>query len=490
MISLNRQLFLKLKNINYNLIILVLGRLGVAIAGIVSVRISTSYLTPDQLGSLSQLVSFYTFFYTLLLIPISHYVTRGFLEWLNNGLIKKNIIYFILYMAFVSIVTIFVTAFLQQKFQIVYGFSVYYISILSGLAVFSTGINTFVTTSFNLLNKRVKYALISNLSVWLSIGLAAFLFIKKRNLAFWNLGQSIGLLIASFSIYLIWKSFDASVNSNSNSIPFKRKAILKFSWPIVVIAILWWIQSQSYRFILEKVSNISNVGFFVVGYNLASAPLAIYENIMTQYLQPIFYKDIVNQDSEGQARAWNSFARNFLPGLVVVGIFVSASSRYLANILLAEKFREMATSVCMIFALIEMMRVAGGMMYHLGIAKLDNRMTVLPVLSGAILAPVCVFTFSKVNPFYGTLLGLFIAGLVVLILIYIFSHKVLPVKWPIKEVSLAFLMSLPLYFIFYFFNKIFINPSFFFSFFVLILGFLYVILIMFKFRIIDFFEKK
>ena len=432
-----------------SLVIIILGRLCIALAAIVSVRISTNLLTPSQLGSLAQLISFYTFFSMLLLIPVSHYISRGFLDWLDANQIWKISRHFFIYILIITVLSTVVSGAIQWKWNLVNGFSVLAVYTLTGFAILANAFNLYGTTGLNLLNQRGKFVLFSILSSWSSIGIGAFLFVRYKSPFFWNLGQSLGLMVGCISIFFLWKQLKKLSKQNNvieqhNTIPFSAKAIFKFSWPIIIIAALWWIQSQSYKFILDKVQGIANVGFFVIGYNLAASPIAMYESVMSQYLEPIFFAELKNQGSEGQTRAWNNYARRYLPGLVVIGIFIASAAPYLAEILVGKAFRATAIKVATWAAIIETMRAASAMMYHLGMAKVDNRMTILPVAAGAVLAPLGVFFLGKLDPIFGTLAGLFIAGLVVLIIIIISSRWVLPITWPFKSVLIALALSIPM----------------------------------------------
>ncbi len=134
----------------------------------------------------------------------------------------------------------------------------------------------------------------------------------------------------------------------------------------------------------------------------------------------------------------------YLPGLVLSGIFIAAGTPFLANVLLGKEFREVAIKITAWAAVIETMRATGSLMFHLGIAKADNRLTIIPVAAGAILAPTGVYFLGRINPLYGTIAGLLIASSVVLFIIIILSHKVLPITWPVKRMLYVILLGIPL----------------------------------------------
>jgi hypothetical protein len=204
-------------------------------------------------------------------------------------------------------------------------------------------------------------------------------------------------------------------------------------------------QSNSYRFILDKIQGTSNVGLFVTAYGLAAAPIAMYESIISQYLDPIFFGDLKNQNRDGQVLAWNNYARLYLPGLILCGLFIICATPFLARVLLGnDLYRDVAIKITAWAAVIETMRATGSLMFHLGIAKADNRMTIIPVLAGAVLAPFGVYIFGKWDPLLGTIAGLILASTAVLLIIILISKKVLPISWPVTRVIQVLLVSIPL----------------------------------------------
>jgi hypothetical protein len=129
-------------------------------------------------------------------------------------------------------------------------------------------------------------------------------------------------------------------------------------------------------------------------------------------------------------------------------------------------------------AIIETMRAIGSLMFHLGIAKTDNRMTIIPVAAGAILAPIGVYMLGKWDALYGTIAGLLIASTAVLIIIIYLSKKVLPITWPVKRVAKVVLTTLPLVIGLVTMNHFFPTPDFILSIMVLLVSGSYAALVL------------
>jgi O-antigen/teichoic acid export membrane protein len=430
------------------LIIIVGGRIGVAIAGIVAVRVSTSLLTPDQLGSISQLNSLASLFSLLLVIPVMHFMNRGFLEWYDSGKLRPNALIYLFFLVVVAILSFLLSGLLEWQFNLVKGFGILAVAILISLITLLQSAYNFGVSGLNLFGQRAQFVFFGNLVAWVSIGFSVVLFKWHPNPVYWSAGQVLGFLLGCFSLFFIWKKINTPrvfhIPDPTHALVFSASRIFSFSWPILVTSGLWWMQSQSYRFILDRIQGLSNVGLFTVAYGLAAMPIAMYESIIGQYLDPGFFADLKNKNTEGQVKAWNNYARLYLPGLVLTGIYVAAATPFLAKLILGEAFRLVAIKITLWAAVIETMRATGSLMFHLGIAKADNRMTILPVAAGAILAPTGVYFFGKLDPLYGTIAGLLLASIVVLTIIILFSRKVLPISWPINRVLYVMLLSIPL----------------------------------------------
>ena len=463
------------------LMIIISGRVGIALAGIIAVRVSTSLLTPDQQGTLSQLNSISNLFCLLLVIPVMHFMNRGFLEWFDSGKLVQNTRKYFLFLLAVSSFAFVLSSFLQWKIGIVNGMGIWAVAGLISLFILFQNIYTYGITGFNLFGVRSKFVFFSNLVAWSSIVFSVILFNWFKSPFSWSLGQVIGFLVGCISVVMIWKNLHNQKplldHHTSSSIHFNLPSILLFSWPILISSGLGWVQLYSYRFILDKIQGISIVGLFSVGYSLAATAITIYQSIITQYLDPIFFNDLRNKEPEGKIKAWNNYAGFYLPGLVLTCAFIASAAPFLANVLLGKAFREVAIKITIWAAIIETMRASGWLLFQLGLAKIDNRITILPTIAGAILAPLGVYYLGSIDPIYGTIAGLIIAATVVFLISIWLSYRALPISWPFRKIlqtlalSLPFMIGLPL--IYFFFPK----PGFVFSIVVLMISGLYALVI-------------
>ncbi len=285
------------------LLIIIAGRIGIAIAGVVVVRVSTVLLTPDQIGSINLLNSIATFFSLFLVVPVMHFMNRGFLEWYDRGILASNSIKYISYLLFVSFFAFAISGILQLQLKLVNGFSSFWIAVLIGITTFLQSVYNFSASGLNLFGQRGRFVFFANLVAWSSLLFSFLFFTWNPDIVSWSLGPVSGFLLGCLAIIVLWKKIKkkdfSSLPAETGTIFFSLKKIFSFSWPIVITSLLWWTQSQSYRFILEGVQGLKNVGLFSVAYALAAMPIMMYESIIGQYLDPVFFGDLKNNDRNG-----------------------------------------------------------------------------------------------------------------------------------------------------------------------------------------------
>ncbi|MBI1923209.1 hypothetical protein HYR99_03055 [Candidatus Poribacteria bacterium] len=427
-----------------------LGRMVQATGQMLTVRVATELLSPAQIAGVTQMGSMAMLFNVLLIAPVWHYIARGFGEWRDTRRLVEYLQRYLVYLPIVTLVAMIAVWGLQSQFHLVNGFSTRWVVSLISIYMLSAPISTMGTTGFNLLNQRIKFVFFSNIPVWVGLGISVLLFRAYASPSVWSLGQFAGLSVGGLSFVMLNRKLQGERSkpsvTDAKTLPFTVHAIFGFAWPVVITAALWWMQSQSYRFVLDKIQGPAHVGLFTMGYGLAATPIAMYEGIFGQFYEPIYYNDLKGQGVEGQARAWNRYARAYLPGIFLTGVFVASSGTFLAQILLGEQFRAAAVVLVVWAAIIESIRATGAMMYHLGVAKVDMRINIPPVAAGAVLAPLGVLVCGRIDPLIGTAVGLLSAGLVVLVIIMVMSQKALPIAWPVRRIIMSGLLSIPLAF--------------------------------------------
>ena len=429
--------------------VLTVGRVLQMVVQIISIRISTTLLSPGQLGSVSQITSMAGGFNQTLFSPVWLYIMRGFRDWQECGIILKNLARYLKYIIVVSFASMLCVALMQRIFHVVNGISVVGLAVLVGVNLLFSPIYAAGISGLNLLYRRVAFIVFSNLASWIGLGLATILVIILSHQVYWVVGQFFGIAIAATSFVLLVMHLrplkgKKVVECDSKEImPFNMRAVFLFGWPQLVTSIMWWIQSQSYRFVLDKIGVIADVGLFSMGCGLAAAPFILFNTLFGQFYEPVYYDNLKGKDTCGQARAWNDYASAYIPAALLVGAFVVSSGPFLAKVFLGSRFQIVA-SFFIWPAITEVLGCFGSPIHFLGIAKIDMRVLLLPATAGAILALTGVALLGQWDALYGTGIALCIAKLVSVVIGIYIGIRTFPIIWPIRRILLSGLLALPI----------------------------------------------
>jgi hypothetical protein len=78
------------------------------------------------------------------------------------------------------------------------------------------------------------------------------------------------------------------------------------------------------------------------------------------------------------------------------------------------------------------------------VVKVNMKLTVMPVVVGAVLSPVLVYACGAASPLWGTALGLLLAYLAVFLVVIPVTRAALPVRWPIRRMLTAAVIGAPM----------------------------------------------
>ncbi len=430
-----------------DLLILGLGRGLQVLAGLVTIKTATTLLTPGEVGSMNQLMSLATLGTSALLIPVSAYISRGCLEWMDAGTLSHKLkAYFLVVMIGTLVLGAGAWA-IQSWLVLVAGIGAVWVGGL--VAVYTAGfsLHTMGTLGLNLIGHRLLYVLFANSAVWGGLLFALWYATVKASPEMWLLGIFCGFLLSSLSYVLLDRyakaNVPAHVSDQGSMLPFDRWTLFTFVWPQAIIYTLYWIQSQSYRFVLTSVADISTVGLFAAGYMICSVPMQTFETLFNEFYSPTLFRALKGHDAEGMTQAWNAYAAAYIPAVMLFGAFLAGNAAFMVKLLLGEQFQAV-TSILLWPALTETFRAISSVLYQLGLVKLDMSVNVLPVVVGALIAPTFVYLLAPYEPLLGTALALLAAGVAVLIVVIPLSCRALPVVWPVRRILYAAALGVPL----------------------------------------------
>lgn len=370
------------------------------------------------------ITGFYTSFNTLLSPLIAfymlHYYTKAFYEVNEYDRIKlkatlvKSLIYFsgiLSLLSFIALALYYFIADIDESFPFLpYAF----------LTVFSiplTGIYTLTTTDYRMSKRSMDFFKISTIN-GISLVLANLIFVVGFK---WG---AVGKLLAPFLvnliffIYCLWKYKDLLCVKFNKEV---FRGIILFCYPLTLAAMLTFFTNGYDRVLLEKYGNINELGFYVVGVQMATY-INVFQGAISSTFQPDLYQAIVQKNN-------NKLLKVVLLLIGSTGVVVLCFillSPYVIDILTAGRYVE-SVKYAQIAAL---STLTSAMYYSVSQITIARGLTKIPLINKTITSIVCIGMFyylitgwGYIGGAWGLVLSHIVALLGNLILLYIYRHK-------------------------------------------------------------------
>lgn len=369
------------------MLLIALGRFANILLIVLTIRIATTFLPPAEMARFFLISSAVALYTSILLNPVGMFVNRRFHTWNSKGLVSHFYNYFWLYLLFAAFIAsttiiIFVHANLLE-----FHTNLHWLVFLIFASMLISTANTMVIPGLNMLGKRSAFVYLTLATTAASM-VAGFLMVTliEPTTEYWLLGILVGqLLVAMLGARLFYKYIRQSHHISDAHMNMSRDHIgtlWKFAWPILIGAILIWVQSQSYRFMMENSIGLAQVGLFAAGYGISAGIIASLEAILTSYFQPIFYQNISSEDIVAQGKAWTNYAQAILQPLLPAGFLLVAAAPELTRLLLGANYEESSQFIVW-GAIAELARVAYGVFGMAAHARMKTNRLLLPGFVGA-----------------------------------------------------------------------------------------------------------
>ncbi len=416
------------------------------IAAFLTIRISTGLMSPVDVGALNQLNSISVLLASAFIAPVIAYFARGVYGWISLGEFRVKFLTMLVVILALALVLAALAYSAQVLLRPVVGMSAGWVGLLILLYLAAFPVHVLLVSCLSILGQRGRTVAYSNLGIWLGLGLAVALYAYSPKTEVWLLGIYCGYAIAlplALNLARHGQTASPGKGDQGDPLPFSWKPVFHFIWPQIIVYALWWIQSQSYRFVLADLAGLASVGLFFAGYALCSVPMQAFEAAFNEYYAPTFYRGISGAGREALADAWNRYARAYMPSVVLFGSYLAACAPFFCVLALGKEFQVVSAFVLWP-ALIETARALSSSMHTLGLAKVDMRNTLPAVITGALAAPPLIIMLAPADPLNGTGLALLLAGIAVLAIVVVVTRISLPVKWPVGRLMGAALAGLPM----------------------------------------------
>lgn len=358
------------------------GRIAAALMALVAIRIVTTYLTHTQYGELALLLTVQMFCGLFLINPVAQHINFHTHAWWDDGTLLSRLRSYKKYIVAVSFIgSMIVLAMGKQDTA--------KSLLLAAAAMFSMIIvgtwNATYIWMLNMLGFRAASVFWGVVTAAISLVSSACLVIWLHSATAWFAGQAIGMGIGALGAKYVF-GLRATTRDVSRSNPplLDRHTILTYCLPLAMATGLMWIQLSGYRILVEVYWGLAQLGFLVVGLQVAGQIWALIETMATQFLYPLFYRRVsVHENNAEVEHAFSDLLNTLVPiYFVVTGLLVSCAF-YLLKLLVAPQFQG-AQYFVMAGAGIEMCRVLGNLLSNAGHVKRKTSSLVFPYAVGAI----------------------------------------------------------------------------------------------------------
>lgn len=442
---------------NRDFFIMVIGRLMIMASYVVGVRLITAFLLPEEIGRYNIVLTIYGWFLLVLLSPVGMYMTRKFIEWKSVGLAQKYFLMLLLFSFFVSVLASVVMYFINQSAVIGITIKTFWLVFLVFGSIFFIGGNLGFLNLINLFGHRMIFIIFMVLTIWLGIVASVVLCMVFKPIAeFWLLGQilaqGIFFIIISILLFKILGNKEGCLKRIEKHDRLDMGVLLRFSFPLAVVNVIYWLHSQGYRFLYQQISGSEALGYFLIGFGIGISLMASFDILFNQYYHPFFYKQISHANNLQKTEAWNQYTSAFFPAILILMVFVVTNSTFIAKVFTAARFHGVGF-IIMWGAITESLRMVFSTTSFVSHACIETKPIVLPSLIGMAVALVCVIIFVPIYSFTGCGFAIAVGWLVASAYIFVNMKKLLPIKIAWKRIFYAFFLCSPMIICYFVFKK-------------------------------------
>lgn len=401
------------------MILTIIGRGAQFVLMFITIKISTTVLHPVEMAKVILFTSITGLFSMILIYPVGMFMNRRIFAWNEESRIKQYYNYFWCYLVVICGLAIAsLWQFISAGWINTHTTMAWALFLVGGSLLFST-INQTVIPGLNSLGYRRWFFSLTLATAATGLATAStFVLVMTPRAESWICGLIVGQLIFAAIGWVIFMKKIKISDSFIKPTMLQLKLVYSFSWPISIAVGFGWLQSQSYRIIMESSLGLHALGLFATGYGISVGIISACESVFLIYLQPAFYKRITNGNLIEQSNAWNEYSGTMLPSLVLVGFFVVATSSEISKILLGTQY--LSSSEFIVWgALSDLARVSTGMYGMIAHARMKTNLLLIPSIVGASLSLFLIWMLIPMFGSHGVGAGLVISSAIGFALTYL-----------------------------------------------------------------------
>ncbi len=312
-----------------------------ASAALVSIRILTELLVPEEFGRLTLIVGLSGLMFALSIRPMLQSTLRFYADWKQRGtgeaLRSGASIAMLAVGALVSLI-LMIAAFLFAP-----GFGENWTVGLAIAALFATeSVRTFEQDFFNAARRQMQAALVLMADACLRpLGAVVAVTLWNPTADAAVLGYVAGSLVVVTSTWWFSQREGAATSVLSRGLVFlrdpslaeERSRLSQYAIPLVPVALLIWFNGLGERYIIGGILGLAEAGLYAGAYGLVSRPFLMLGTATEMLMRPILIEAVASQDSSQRRTAKRIWLQ-----LVVAGSVIGLVSFYMLAGLVSEIF--------------------------------------------------------------------------------------------------------------------------------------------------------
>lgn len=404
------------------MIAIIIGRAVQFLLALAMMRVATTILSPEEMGSVSLVLTTVAFFALFLVNPVGMFINRRLHAWESSGAARQYLIRYALYLILVTLIAAVGVLFLYLSGKVNFGVSIGWLLFLVCGSLFFNTLNQTAIPSLNLLGDSGRFILLTIATIATSFACATLLVHKISPVAqYWLLGLLLGqTLLAVIGVRVLFARLRQTNLAHTVTSISRRhwQKLLSFAWPVAIAAGLGWVQGQGYRYMIEGQLGLAQLGLFVAGYGISVGMIAGFESVLLTYFQPRLYRDVSTGHPVEQVQAWQRYAVAVIPSLLLTAALIVMIAPELTRIFLGPNFQS-AVDYVIWGAFAEAARVAAGIYSLIAHMYMKTRWLIIPNLIGAVLSVSLCTLFIPNLGVMGVGLGLAVSGLAVVVTMHL-----------------------------------------------------------------------
>jgi O-antigen/teichoic acid export membrane protein len=428
--------------------VIAFGRVATILLSLATVKIFTSLLDVKEVGKIYYLNSLMLFFGLIFMNPVGMYINRKLHNWHKEGNIANNFAVYGLYSLGVAVLAsallYIVDVFLHISGTVGYE---YIIWLLVASIMFSN-IQAMIVNSLNILEASIAFVLFNVLSLATGLLFSVMLsMIIEPSAIMWLYGQVISQALFAVLVYFFTRMrFSEQLNVAVMTSCITRENMVRvatYVMPLVVTTFLLWMQNQSYRILVERMTGLEFLACLGLGFSISSNVASAVESIVHQVYMPEFYREITDCTKDERAAACNRMLNITIPVYFSLTLFVSCLAPFLVSVLTHSRFQDTFWYV-ICGAWLELFRMISGVLSTAAYSEMQTSYLIKAYFVGAVWALAGIYLAATWSYFQITIpVVLVSSGLATMIVMYWEMRKLICVNIAMGALFKILAASLP-----------------------------------------------